>query len=228
MKTKNEYNRISQNISELNLHTKKFNKFSHTWNQDLLDLERVNFQSRAGKIIKNIRQQLSTLSTSQNSINNSYFPGLDSNPPSTASKKSLKTDSSLKKKPLAKIGKQPSLSTNLDDIQMKIKESKSLCFDDLFPKLPKNEEIETIQELFSIKNVLSESTLMHIRELEEKVQNIKNLNAKIAKDELSHIKSKRKKVLSKLRITQCPGFKPNNNKLKALKKSGSLTIMDLQ
>ena len=86
MSTEEEYNEISQSISKLNLHSIKYNKFNHTWDQKLFDLDKPTIiKNRARKIVKALRDQISEISANQNSQNNStFYPVFNESNPSSS------------------------------------------------------------------------------------------------------------------------------------------------
>ncbi|OMJ67822.1 hypothetical protein SteCoe_34910 [Stentor coeruleus] len=222
-----DYGEISQTISELNLHTKHFNKFNYTWNQTLFNLERPAIRTRAGKIVKSIREQLSTIAASQNNLNNSYFPVItESNSPSTASKKSVAKSSNKKLTFFPKISKQNSLATCLEDLETNIKNNKNFNISEVIKKKNRTEEFDSIKELFSLKNAMSESTLTRIKDLEDKVSKARNNLTESFEYKpyvVPQITFKKDRAMKKIRATQ---FISNKyiSKRKLTQKSESMKI----
>ncbi|OMJ80334.1 hypothetical protein SteCoe_19432 [Stentor coeruleus] len=222
-----DYGEISQTISELNLHTKHFNKFNYTWNQTLFNLERPAIRTRAGKIVKSIRKKLLKIATSQNNLNNTYFPVIiESHAPSTASKKSVAKSSNKKFTFFPKINKQNSLAASLEDLETKIKNNKNFSINEVIKKNNRTEEFDSIQELFSLKNAMSESTLTRIKDFEDKVSKARN-NLSVTFEHKSYIipqiALKKDRAFRKIRATQYISNKFISKK-KLTQKSESMKI----
>lgn len=222
-----DYGEISQTISELNLHTKHFNKFNYTWNQTLFNLERPAIRTRAGKIVKSIREQLSTIAASQNNLNNTYFPVIiESHAPSTASKKSVAKSSKKKLTFYPKINKQSSLAASLEDLETKIKNNKNFSISEVIKKKNRTEEFDSIDELFSLKNAMSELTLTRIKDLEDKISKARN-NLSVSFEHKSYfvpqVVYKKDRAMKKIRATQYISNK-YISKRKLTQKSESMKI----
>lgn len=224
MKKEQNYSLVSQNISGININSKKPHKSNHTWNREIYDLERLSIKTRAGKIIKDIKEQLSTLSGPQN-LTNGYFSSLIDSSPSTSSKKSLITIKNLKKKKVySKMSKLLPLRSSLEELETKIKEQKSFQLCDIVPKNNKIEDFEATKSLFEVENVLSESTLSKIKQIELKVNGVREslsfpVLSKDPENNQNHLKQKRSQ--HKIRATQING-KKSSVRIRFLHKSETL------
>ena len=216
MKSELDYNEISQNISELNVHTKKYSKFNHTWNQNLFDLERPRIKTRAGKLIKNIKEQLLLIAVSKTSESDNYFPSLiDTHPSSKASKKSISSKYSIRR-PLqhSKIQSHNSLAVSIDELDLKMKDPKIRQLRDVIPEKIKVDERYRRNELFNVEGILSSLTLAKIKDLDEKVKAMRD--SLHSKSDLLAVGSsqggiKSKRALAKLRATHFMGMKKKRN-----------------
>ena len=237
MKTDLDYNKISQSISSLNLHAITYNKFNHTWDQKLYELDKPTIiKNRARKMVKVLRDQLTEIATNQNSQNDSSFlPTFsESNSSSMNSKKSQKKiilNSRLGKqfsimskqdRPESKnIEKhannvndhflvqkknknQNPLSSSLDELDCKLKIKNFNNISEIFPQ-SHTHDIDDYKELFSINDVLSNSTLIKIKELEDKAKQMRDDLKKIEIENsniISQTRVKRNRALNKIRATQ--------------------------
>lgn len=212
-----DYGEISQAISELNLHTKHFNKFNHTWNQTLFSLQRPLTQNRAKRIVKSIHEKLSTISNSQSFIGHNYYPRtIESQTSTSVSKISLRPSSNKKKSIVPiRIVKHNSLAASLEELENKIKDAQDFKLNEVIKKKSQNFDFDSMQELFSLKNAMSESTLVRIKDLEDRINKVRTslTTSFIEKSkEPPQTSLKKSRALKKLRATQYFSNKSSSHK----------------
>jgi hypothetical protein len=207
MKSELNYLDISQTIADLNTRTQEFKRFNHTWNQNIHCLERSSINTRAGRIMKSIKEQLSSISTSNHASSGSFFPEIiDSQPPSTTSKKSV-TVSSLKKASLKpKLVKQNTFKAALDDLDASLHEGRSFNISQFMMRKASKDRFEEVKQLFNLSTVFSEQKTIKMREVEDKVIRMRNsLKEQISVKEdlvLPSFQVKKVRAMKKLKATQ--------------------------
>lgn len=201
------FNEVSQQISMLNAHTKKYNKFNHTWDQILFDFSRPESKSRAVRILRDISEQVLSISGNQNSPNNIFFTRIIDANQSKVSKRSSSTILSIKsplKSQMMHSKNNSDLRQNLEEIDQKVKTQPIRNVSEVLPKIKKTFDREMINEMFSLKGVLSKTTEFKIKDLEEKVRRMKtHLESEPEIEKIVPLRAdgKGKRPLGKIRAT---------------------------
>lgn len=217
----------SQEVSHLilgsnsvdNFHGKYPNRFSHFWNQTVHDLDRTDMGSRASRVVKSIKNQITSISVAQNNNTVNIKPSHRSKLSTSLSKYSIKSGTESQKQHFALSNKRISLQSKLEEIEKKIYEKPSLILRNKPEPLYDNSFV-----LFENKDVLSESTLSKIQEFHEKVRKMKeSLNNSKSKSWVAPVEEfKKSRAIKKFRVTQ---YFSNNLKMKRRIKRVQNTIV---
>ncbi|OMJ66676.1 hypothetical protein SteCoe_36405 [Stentor coeruleus] len=121
------------------------------------------------------------------------------------SKVSLRPSSNKKKSIAPRIIKHSSLAASLEDLENKLKDTGDFKLNEVIKKKTQNFDFDSMQELFSLKNAMSESTIVRIKDLQDRIQKARD---SLTTDSIPKIKEplqtsmKKSRALKKLRVTQ--------------------------
>lgn len=183
---------ISQNSVDC-LPGKYPNKFSYFWNQTVHDLDRTDYATKVSRVVKSIKERITSMSIHHNHSSNNFKPSGRSRLTSSMSKNSFKTISDTQKNQFSRGSKRISLRSKLEEIEKK----------PIFFKFQKPEPYNEVN-LFDDKNVLSELTLSKIRDFHSKVgklrESLNHFGDKLITP--SNPGFKKSRAIKKFRVTQ--------------------------